>query len=746
MCPHCGAALAADSPEGLCPRCLLQDGWPEQAASAPPNGTTPYPGSFVPPSPEELARHFPQLEILELLGQGGMGAVYKARQRKLDRLVAVKILPPDWGKDPAFAERFDREAKALARLTHPHIVTVHDFGESDGLFYLVMEYVDGANLRHILQQGRLEPAEALAVIPQICDALQYAHEEGVVHRDIKPENILLDSKGRVKLADFGLAKLLNRPRAVFTLTGSRQVMGTLDYMAPEQRSHPQEVDHRADIYSLGVVFYEMLTGELPLGRFAPPSRMAGVDARLDGIVFRALEREPERRYQRFTEVKADLESLRAGAARPLGAIRNREGVETAAPSAARSQVVPPAAGLIFTGLLVFAQGVFGAAFLLTEAPDALREGGIINAIVMVGLLLVTAVAAVIVLGGVKLIRLESYTWPLFAGIWAMLSFPYAWIIGLPFGAWTLRVLRKPEVRAAFRRGRHESDEGRDYAAEEHAPHLEASASEWSAPPRQAIGPLQRRMRSFFGSLYSLMVRSRLKHRAESKAEMDLREPSVIAVAPAFPRSKPDHSLRAKRGGWLFWLATGAAILIFSLLAFGFALLVSESKSDWNRPHARSQLVVLSSEYEGLVASFPYLDKYELTHRVHDIFQATEKDYLALEARFTKRLRNHGGDLKVTILPFHDKAIELEERFRAKLETVLSQRYDFYMPNEVRKQLPREGGLFPFGQEEVRIEIRTDANGYHGKVYRGAKGAADPQPSEEFDGPHLPKIYERFWAR
>src|SRR5262249_27287279 len=162
------------------------------------------------------------------------------------------------------------------------------------------------------------------------------------------------------------AKLLNRPRAVFTLTGSRQVMGTLDYMAPEQRSHPQEVDHRADIYSLGVVFYEMLTGELPLGRFAPPSHTAGVDTRLDGIVCRALDREPQRRYQRFSEVKADLESLRAGAARPLGTSRHREGAEAADLTSVRFRLAPPAAGLIFTGFLVFVQGVIGAAFLVTE--------------------------------------------------------------------------------------------------------------------------------------------------------------------------------------------------------------------------------------------------------------------------------------------------------------------------------------------------------------------------------------------
>ncbi len=734
MCPTCGAALDADSPEGLCPRCLLQDGLSEPAAAAAPNGTTPYPGTFVPPSPEELEQHFPHLEILELLGQGGMGAVYKARQRKLDRLVAVKILPPDWGKDPAFAERFDREAKALARLTHPHIVTVHDFGESDGLFYLVMEYVDGANLRHILQQGRLEPAEALAVIPQICDALQYAHEEGVVHRDIKPENILLDSKGRVKLADFGLAKLLNRPRAVFTLTGSRQVMGTLDYMAPEQRSHPQAVDHRADIYSLGVVFYEMLTGELPLGRFAPPSHKAGVDRRLDGIVFRALEREPERRYQRFTEVKADLDSLRAGAARPLGANRHRQGVQAADPSAARFRVAAPAAGLIFTGLMVFAQGVFGAALLLAAAPDSLRQEGILHPILLFGLLLITGVAGVIVVGGVKLIRMESYTWALVAAIWAMLSLPYAFVIGLPFGIWALLVLRKPEVRAAFRHGRQEPDEDRDPA--------EAGASEWSAPPRQTTGPIQRRVRGFVGSLYSLMIRSRVNHPAESKAEMDLREPSVVAARPSLPRSKPDQPHRAKRGSRLVWLGAGATILIFSLLAFGFALLMSESKRDLNLLPERTQLIVLNSEYESLVTTLQ-LNSYAMTPRVRELFQATEKEYLALEARFTKRQRDHGGNLKVTILPFRDKVSDLDKRFRAKLQTVLG---PYYPNNQALKQLPKEGELFPFGQEEVRIEIRTDGGWYHGKVYRGAKGAAALEPIEEFDGPQLPKMYERFWKR
>jgi serine/threonine protein kinase len=314
-CPECGTDLPADAPEGLCPACLLHSGLVNAGMFAPrPSTMTPLPGPFVAPEPAELAKHFPQLEILVLLGQGGMGAVYKARQMKLDRLVALKILPPTWGQDPAFAERFTREARALARLSHPNIVSIHDFGESGGLFYFIMEFVDGASLRQVLLEGRLTPAESLKIVPQLCDALQYAHDEGLVHRDIKPENILLDRRGRVKIADFGLAKLVGTAPAQYTLTGSRQVMGTPHYMAPEQMEKPQTVDHRADIYSLGVVFYEMLTGELPLGRFAPPSHKAAVDGRLDDIVLRALAKEPRERYQKISELKADVDGSAGGAA------------------------------------------------------------------------------------------------------------------------------------------------------------------------------------------------------------------------------------------------------------------------------------------------------------------------------------------------------------------------------------------------------------------------------------------------
>jgi serine/threonine protein kinase len=321
ICPGCGTPLEAGAPEGLCPRCLLKAGLgtatgnPTQDASRDARG--------APAPPETIAKYFPQLEILELLGQGGMGTVYKARQPQLDRLVALKILPTELSRDAAFAERFTREARALAKLNHPNIVAIYDFGKAGDFYFFIMEYVDGLSLRQMEEaQKQLRPEEALSLIPKICEALQYAHEEGVVHRDIKPGNILLSKKGRVKIADFGLARIAGRESGDRRLTGSRDVMGTLHYMAPEQLEHPHAVDHRADIYSLGVVFYEMLTGELPIGRFATPSQKVQLDVRLDEIVLRALEKEPCRRYQHASEVKTDVETvasqLRPGQPQPHG--------------------------------------------------------------------------------------------------------------------------------------------------------------------------------------------------------------------------------------------------------------------------------------------------------------------------------------------------------------------------------------------------------------------------------------------
>ncbi len=308
ICPDC-SEISETAPGGICPKCLMGLGFDSQDGAASAAGSGQHRIPFVPPEPEELASRFPQLEILEFIGSGGMGAVYRARQLHLDRIVALKIVPVELASTEMFSERFAREARAMAKLTHPRIVTVFDFGEADGMPYLVMEFINGVNLRQAIGPQKLQPNQALAIIPQICDALQYAHAMGVVHRDIKPENILLDRQGNVKIADFGLAKLLGAGLAEFTLTQTRQMMGTPHYMAPEQLERPHEVDHRADIYALGVVFYELLTGELPLGRFSPPSEKAGTDIRLDEMVHKTLEKDPDRRYQQASELKTDLDGI-----------------------------------------------------------------------------------------------------------------------------------------------------------------------------------------------------------------------------------------------------------------------------------------------------------------------------------------------------------------------------------------------------------------------------------------------------
>jgi serine/threonine protein kinase len=283
------------------PAALLALGLATQSAAAATAATPPL-------SPDELAAEFPRLEILELLGRGGMGAVYKARQLDLDRLVALKILRPGLDADPGFAERFTREARALAQLNHPGIVTLYEFGKtSAGRYFILMEFVDGMNLRQLLAAGRLSPREALAIVPPLCDALQYAHDRGLIHRDIKPENLLIDRLGRIKIADFGIAKIATGKPETST---SVEIAGTPAYMAPEQRDRPAEVDHRADLYALGVVFYQMLTGELPSAdQLRPPSTRVQLDVRLDEIVLRALEKDPARRYAAASDFKTQIETV-----------------------------------------------------------------------------------------------------------------------------------------------------------------------------------------------------------------------------------------------------------------------------------------------------------------------------------------------------------------------------------------------------------------------------------------------------
>lgn len=273
-------------------------------------------GEWTPPTTGELAGLIPGYDILGFIGRGGMGAVYRVRHRTLERDAAVKILPPALAADPDFAARFHREARALARLQHPGIVTVHDCGTTtNGLLYLVMEYIDGVELSRLTQSGRLEPVRALRIVASVCEALAYAHEQGVIHRDIKPGNVLIDTMGRVKLADFGLAKIARTsggddPTLSALHTRKGTLLGTPLYAAPEQmRPGAVGIDHRADIYSLGVMLYELLTGDVPRGVFAPPSAKTDADARVDGIVARAMQERPEARYQRAGEMAREITTI-----------------------------------------------------------------------------------------------------------------------------------------------------------------------------------------------------------------------------------------------------------------------------------------------------------------------------------------------------------------------------------------------------------------------------------------------------
>ncbi len=306
-CGQCQREIPSHAPFGICPVCVLNLATEQSEIEKTDSRSQPS-GDSV-PEPHELMGKFPNLEIESLLGRGGMGAVYLARQTSLDRIVALKVLSSGLADDPSFTERFAREAKTLAKLTHPNIVTVFDSGQTGDASYLVMEYIDGVNLRDAIVSRTIDPARALAIVQQICDALQHAHDAGVIHRDIKPENILIDRHGLVKIADFGLAKLLQPKPEQYSLTGTRQVLGTRNYMAPEQIETPDSVDHRADLYSLGVVLYELLTGELPIGRFAPPSSKSGCSEQLDELVMRTLEKEPGRRFQQASMIGSAVREL-----------------------------------------------------------------------------------------------------------------------------------------------------------------------------------------------------------------------------------------------------------------------------------------------------------------------------------------------------------------------------------------------------------------------------------------------------
>jgi serine/threonine protein kinase len=477
VCSQCGAPLPSDAPAGLCPRCLMALNMATQTVLSGEEAASPPAPKVPPPAPEEIAPHFPQLEILECLGRGGMGVVYKARQKSLNRLVALKLLAPERAHDPQFAARFEKEARALAALNHPNIVTIHDHGQAGGYYFLLMEFVDGVTLRQLLAKERISAREALAIVPQICDALQFAHDQGIVHRDIKPENILMDRRGRVKVADFGLAKIVSgtgilpvdatagelgqdaqatMPPADLTEAG--KVMGTPQYMSPEQIEAPGDVDHRADIYALGVVFYQMLTGELPGKKIeAPSSRMRGmqIDVRLDEIVLRALEKKPELRYQQVSEVKTMVETI---VATPSGGSRREEAqTEKAESGNQKPEIVPrfSRTAIVGAGWMPF----FFISFLLFLAVKSVSIGEyhgpewwqylLMFTLLPLG---ITAPFGTTILGWVAVSQIRRSAGKLY-GIWLAvfdgLLFPLALLTGLAGWFWWwifMEVLYPSELR------------------------------------------------------------------------------------------------------------------------------------------------------------------------------------------------------------------------------------------------------------------------------------------------------------
>jgi tRNA A-37 threonylcarbamoyl transferase component Bud32 len=703
-CPECEAELPVGSPEVLCPKCAaaLRSGaaTEESPIGGLAAGPTPGFGTFVPPAVASLSAHFPQLEILELLGHGGMGAVYKARQKNLDRLVALKIIRPESANTPAFTERFNREARMLARLSHPQIVAIYDFGEVSvshprdssfpprNVYFFLMEYVDGSNLRQLMRLRALPPEQALMVVPQICEALQFAHDEGIVHRDVKPENILLDKRGRVKIADFGLAKLAARSSHDFTLTATHQVLGTARYMAPEQMEGSHAVDHRADIYSLGVVFYEMLTGEVPAGHFEPPSKRVDVDVRIDEVVLRALAREPERRYQHASDLKNEVESICKMPPMERTLARSAEA------QMKLQSLIAPAVGMLIVGI---ALTLWLGLALLRRLPSDFEDWWVIG----LG-------GPVLLLGGIVVSQGRGY-WLAFVSSLTCLAIGFAtlyFIFMLPFvplfilfvGGYLLWQLMQPDVQDVFRQN---SRNG-----------VLISRRRFVITLTIALPML-----ALLCALPLFTVEQQLAQSRSSSDDRRVAMPVENHGAPTPPApSLADHPATIDRlDNW----ATGPD---GPRLAESFARVTME------------------------------LDPAQ-TDQVNRILQVVYAEYLAVEQQHVEKQTLDNGRVVIRIEPHSEAVAELEDRLWSQLDAILNSqqqrraRLNLRLdPLESRAGVPLadlvEPGFFGWGKSGAKIEIWRVGTWYHWKVEtNGHEYDTKEYPGE---APQLPEWLRRFW--
>ena len=309
-------------------------------------------------------------ELEKLVGSGGMSNVFRAHDRLLERTVALKILHEQYTRDEDYVERFRREARAVAQLAHPNIVTVIDRGEQEGRQFIVFEYIDGENLKELSNRGPLEVREAIGLVLQVGRALSFAHERGLVHRDVKPQNVLLNEDGQAKVTDFGIARSLD----VHGVTQTGTVLGTSDYIAPEQ-ARGQKVDPKTDIYSLGVVLYELLSGEVPfsgdnfvavamrhVNEPAPSvlDRRPDCPARLDLAIQRAMSKEPEDRFDSMDAFVRRARGLPRRARGPRRRGRDDDRAGAALDRGGRSARASGRAALMPLALAVARRGAGGA--------------------------------------------------------------------------------------------------------------------------------------------------------------------------------------------------------------------------------------------------------------------------------------------------------------------------------------------------------------------------------------------------